>query len=171
MEPEQVVQLNVEDKPDDHCFICQKHRGDTAVPGGAIYEDDLIFISHAGIDTGQTTAYLGALLIEPKRHIPSLASLTNAEARRIGLYVAHLSRALQKGENVEHVYQFVTGHHVPHLHVWVVPRYPNTPPEYWGMKVDEWPDAPRGDAEEIAALCERIRASIQLEVIGEQMPG
>lgn len=167
-EPEQVVQLTVESEPADECAICQKHRGDVAALGGAIYEDDLIFISHAGIAEGQTTAYLGALLIEPKRHIPSLASLTNAESQRIGLYVAHLSRALQKGEDVEHVYQFVTGHHVPHLHVWVVPRYPGTPPEYWGMKVDEWPDAPKGGPEEIAMLCERIRAAIQLEVIGEQ---
>ncbi|MCP4426666.1 MAG: HIT domain-containing protein [Chloroflexi bacterium] len=150
------------------CFVCQKHRGDVSVPGGVIYEDDLIYISHASILGDKTTAYLGALLIEPKRHIPSLASLTNAEAQRIGLYVAHLSRALLNGESVERVYQFVTGHHAPHLHVWVIPRYLDTPREYWGMRVDEWPDAPKGGPEEIAALCERIRAAIQLSVIGEQ---
>jgi len=133
--------------------------------------DNLIYISHAAIPDGKTAAYLGALLIEPKRHIPSLASLTNAEAQRIGLYVTHLSRALQNGENVEHVYQFVTGHHVPHLHVWVVPRYRGTPPEYWGMRVDEWPEAPEGSPEEIDALCSRIRDAIQLSVIGEQSSG
>lgn len=161
--------IHLTDEPPD-CLVCQKHQGIIPVPGRVIYEDNLIYISHASILDGQTTAYLGALLIEPKRHIPSLASLTNAEAQRIGLYVAHLSRALQKGENVEHVYEFVTGHYEPHLHIWVIPRYPNTPRAYWGMRVMEWPDAPRGGPEEIAALCDRIRASIQLEVIGEQVP-
>jgi pimeloyl-ACP methyl ester carboxylesterase/diadenosine tetraphosphate (Ap4A) HIT family hydrolase len=164
-EPEQIVHLITESTD---CLVCQKHRGAVPVPGGVIYEDDLIYISHASIPDGKATAYLGALLIEPKRHIPSLASLTNAEAQRIGLYVAHLSRALLSGENVEHVYQFVTGHHVLHLHIWVIPRYPDTPREYWGMRVDEWPEAPKGGPEEIAALCERIRAEIQLEVIGER---
>jgi len=38
-----------------------------------------------------------------------------------------------------------------------VPRYPGTPREYWGVRVDEWPGAPRGDLEEIADLCERLR--------------
>jgi pimeloyl-ACP methyl ester carboxylesterase/diadenosine tetraphosphate (Ap4A) HIT family hydrolase len=164
-EPEQVVHLTT--APTD-CYVCQKHHGEVAVPGGAIYEDDLIYIGHAAVPDGETTAYLGALLIEPKRHIPGLASLTNAEAQRIGLYVAHLSRALQNGEGAEHVYQFVMGHHVPHLHVWLVPRYPGTPRDYWGTRVDEWPDAPKGGPVEIAAMCTRIRAAIQLSVIGEQ---
>ena len=29
------------------CLVCRKHRGEVAVPGGFIYEDDLISISHA----------------------------------------------------------------------------------------------------------------------------
>lgn len=163
-EPEEVVHVTA---ADGNCNICQKHRGDAVVPGGAIYEDDLIYVGHAAIPDGESSAYLGALLIEPKRHIPGLASLTDAEAKRIGLYVAHLSRALQYGEGAEHVYQFVMGHHTPHLHVWLLPRYPGTPPEYWGMRVDEWPDAPKGDSEAIVALCARIRAAIHLSVVGE----
>ena len=46
----------------------------------------------------------------------------------------------------------------PHLHLHLIPRYPGAPREYWGMRVDEWPDAPRGEAAEIAALCEQLRA-------------
>ncbi len=53
-----------------------------------------------------------------------------------------------------------------HIHVWVVPRYPGTPREYWGMRVDEWPEAPRGGAEEVAALCERVRAYLRGESEG-----
>jgi histidine triad (HIT) family protein len=60
-------------------------------------------------------------------------------------------------EGAEHICMFVMGHHVPHLHIWVVPRYPGTPREYWGFRVDEWPEASKGGAEEIEILCDRIR--------------
>jgi diadenosine tetraphosphate (Ap4A) HIT family hydrolase len=145
------------------CFICHKHRGDIMVPGGAIYEDALVYAGHAAIPEGEETAYLGALLVEPKRHAAGLADVTDEEAQRIGLLAAWLSRALKASEGAEHIYQFVMGHHVDHLHVWIIPRYPGAPREYWGVQVDEWPDAPRGDAETIAALCERLRVFLQAE--------
>jgi diadenosine tetraphosphate (Ap4A) HIT family hydrolase len=51
----------------------------------------------------------------------------------------------------------VVGHGAPHLHLHLIPRYPGTPREFWWTRVDEWPDAPRGDAGAIAALAERVR--------------
>lgn len=60
----------------------------------------------------------------------------------------------------KHVYSFVLGHHVPHLHIWLVPPYPGTPPEYWPMRLAEWPDAPSGGRSEIEALCSRIRSHL-----------
>ena len=143
------------------CFVCRKHRGEIRAPGGAIYEDDLVYAGHAAIPEGEAVAYLGSLVVEPKRHVPGLAGLTDLEAQRIGLLVTRLSRGLETTEGAEHVYLFVLGHQVPHLHVWIVPRYPGTPREYWGTRVDEWPQAPRGDAQEIANLCERIRAYLE----------
>ena len=142
------------------CFVCLKHRGAIYVPGGAIYDDELIYAGHSAIPEGQTTTYLGSLVVEPKRHIPGLPDLTDAEAERMGLLVSRLARALETSEGAEHVYLFVLGHAVPHLHAWVVPRYPGTPREYWGLHVDEWPEAPRGGAEEVVALCERIRSAL-----------
>lgn len=145
------------------CIVCQKHRGEFKIPGGAIYEDDLVYAGHAQIREGQTTAYLGYLMVEPKRHAPGLADITDEEAQAIGLLVARLSRALKESEKAEHIYAFVMGDLVPHLHVHVVPRYPGAPPEYRGVRVDDWPDAPRGGPEEMAALCERLRACIMQE--------
>jgi hypothetical protein len=29
------------------CLVCRKHRGQITLAGGAIYEDELIFVSHA----------------------------------------------------------------------------------------------------------------------------
>lgn len=139
------------------CFICRKQRGEVAIPGGPIYEDDLVY---AGLGEGQETGYLGYLMAETRRHVPGLPDLTDAEAAALGVLVARLSRALRAAEGAEHVYAFVLGDGVPHVHVHVVPRYPGAPRAYWGVHVDEWPDAPHGGPQEIAALCERVRAHL-----------
>lgn len=139
------------------CFVCRKHRGETETPGVSIYQDELLYAGHAEFPTGEDKAYLGYLMVEPRRHVPGLVELTDKEAQALGLLVARLSRALKECEGAEHVYAFVLGDRVPHLHVHLVPRYPGAPPEYWGVRVDEWPDAPRGDADELEALCLRLR--------------
>jgi diadenosine tetraphosphate (Ap4A) HIT family hydrolase len=156
------MHVNPDDIQTTECFICQKHRGKIAIPGGAIYEDHLVYAGHAFSEQG-STAYSGYLIAELKRHAPGLAEQTNEEAQALGLLVARLSRALKASEGAEHVYLFVIGHHVPHLHLHLVPRYPGTPHTYWGAQINEWPDAPRGDATEIAALCERLRKWLATE--------
>lgn len=142
------------------CFVCDKHAGRVRVPGGALHEDALVYASHGVIPEGRSRAYLGTLFVEPKRHVPGIAELDDAEAQRIGLVTSRLARALRESERAEHVYVFVLGHHVDHLHVWLVPRYPGTPEEYWAMRLAEWPDAPKGGASEIEALCARLRARL-----------
>ena len=76
------------------------------------------------------------------------------------MLVSKVGRALKKSEGAEHVVRFVMGHHVPHLHIWIVPRYPGTLCEYWGFRVDEWPEAPKGGVGEIETLCDRIREQL-----------
>ena len=139
------------------CFVCRKHQGMIPIPGGAIYEDELLYAGHGG------PGYLGYLFVEPKRHVPGWADLTDEEAQALGLLVARLSRALKQSEGAEHIYAFVLGDQVPHLHIHLVPRYPGTPSEYWGFKIKEWPDAPVGDAQQIHALCERVRKALSRE--------
>lgn len=145
------------------CFVCQKHSGEFEIPGGALYEDELVYASHGRIAEDATEAVLGTLFIEPKRHVPGFADLTRAEAERIGLLTSRLAQALERGEGAERTYVFVFGHHVPHLHVWLVPRYPGTPEDLIGFRVQEWAQAPRGGESEIGALCDRIRAHLERE--------
>jgi histidine triad (HIT) family protein len=102
-------------------------------------------------------------MAELKRHAPGLAEQTNEEAQALGLLVARLSRALKASEGAEHVYLFVFGDQVPHLHLHLFPRYPGTPHAYWGSRIAEWPDAPRGGAVEVAAVCERLRTYVTNE--------
>jgi histidine triad (HIT) family protein len=145
------------------CFVCRKHRDrGTLMPGGAVAEDDLVLVSHiVAPDTlgrDGTRAYLGHLFVEPRRHAPGLADLTDAEACSIGRWSALASRALRDAAGAEHVYAFVAGDAVPHLHVHLLPRFPGTPREYWWTRVDEWPDARRGGPAEIAALVHDLRS-------------
>jgi diadenosine tetraphosphate (Ap4A) HIT family hydrolase len=100
-------------------------------------------------------------VLEPKRHVPGLSDLTDEEASHFGLVQTHLSRALLKASGAEHVYAFVLGHHVPHLHLHLLPRYPDTPREYWWPRIDEWPDAPRGGEPEVREIVSRIRAAME----------
>ena len=143
------------------CFICRKHRGEIESPGGAVYEDELVYAGHAFIPDGKDAAYLGMLLLEPKRHAANWGDLTDAEGAALGRAAVKLARALVAACGAEHVYSFVLGHSIDHLHMFLIPRYPDTPREFWGLNVDDWPGAPRGGLEEIGALCEKVREALQ----------
>jgi len=60
----------------------------------------------------------------------------------------------------EHVYSFVFGDGLAHLHVVLAPRYAGTPREYWGVRLREWPDAPRVGEDEMWSLVARLRARV-----------
>jgi histidine triad (HIT) family protein len=143
------------------CFICRKHRGQTTTPGTPIFQDELLFAGHVDFPPGEDRVYLGYLMVEPRRHAPGLADLTVAEAQALGLLVTRLSRALKACEAAEHVYAFVLGDAVPHLHVHLVPRYPGASRAHWGVHVDEWPDAPRGNAAAVTSVCLRLRRYLE----------
>lgn len=144
------------------CFVCSKHRDrGPLLPGGAIAEDDLALVSHVVtpevLGRDGTTSYLGHLIVEPLRHAPGLADLTDAEAGRVGLWCTRASRALREVAGAEHVYAAVLGDGVPHLHVHLLPRFPGTPREYWGTQVNQWPQARRGATTDIEALVAELR--------------
>ncbi len=123
-------------------------------------EDEHVVVSHLPLSTPAgtaETAYLGHLIVEPRRHVAELGDLTPEEAAAFGRAAARASAALQ-AHGAEHVYAAVIGHAVDHLHLHLIPRYAGTPREYWWTRVDEWPDAPRGGASDIAALTQRLRS-------------
>lgn len=145
------------------CIVCRKHRAPNDLWGGVIYQDELIFVSHAQLWGDETEKYLGHLFVEPKRHVPGLAGLTEREASSIGIYASRLAQAVIATEGVDHVYSFVFGHDVDHLHIHLIGRYPGAPREYWGTMVDEWPKAPRGSQTEIFKVADRIRGFLAEE--------
>jgi diadenosine tetraphosphate (Ap4A) HIT family hydrolase len=109
------------------------------------------------------SAYRGYLVAEPKRHAAGLGDLTDREASALGLLVNRLARALKEVAGAEHVYSFVLGDGPAHLHVVLAPRYAGTPPEYWGVRLREWPDAPRVDEEEMRILVALLRTHVSAD--------
>jgi histidine triad (HIT) family protein len=145
------------------CFICAKHERMDDMPGGTWIADQRVVVSHLPLNTpvgAQESVYLGYLFLEPRRHVAELGDLTPDEAASFGRMAATASAALQAATEAEHVYAAVIGHGVEHLHLHLIPRYPGTPREFWWTRVDEWPDAPRGDASDITGLADRFRAAL-----------
>jgi histidine triad (HIT) family protein len=141
------------------CFVCAKH-ADPATQPFAVAADEHVVVAHLPLVTAagaHERVYLGYLFVEARRHVAELGDLTEDEAAAVGVAAARWSRALQDVAGAEHVYAAVVGHGDGHLHLHLIPRYPGTPREFWWTRVDEWPDAPRGDAAAIAALVERLR--------------
>jgi histidine triad (HIT) family protein len=145
------------------CYICGKH-ANPEQSSAVVAADDLVVVSHLPLVTPsgeEERVYLGYLFVEPRRHVREIGDLSPAEASAVGRHAARAGRALQVSEGAEHVYAAVVGHAVEHFHLHLIPRYPNTPREYWWTRVDEWPDAPRGDAEAVAALIGRLRGVVE----------
>jgi diadenosine tetraphosphate (Ap4A) HIT family hydrolase len=142
----------------DGCPFCATYEDLPFAMGGIVYEDDLVSAHHSYQDEEPT--YLGHLVLRTKRHVPGLAELTDAEGQAIGLAVARLSNALKTCTGAEKVYAEAYYEVVPHLHLLLTARYPVMPQEFWRWKIGEWPEAPKGGAKEVAALCDRLRAQL-----------
>lgn len=98
------------------CIFCQIVAG--KVPSEIVYQDGKI-IAFRDINPQAPTH----LIIIPKRHIPSLAHLSEAESPLIG-HIVNIANQLAKGEGIsESGYRLVMncgkegGQLVPHLHL------------------------------------------------------
>lgn len=139
--------------------MCEKHRLGDRAQGGVFYEDGLVYVGHVHTMAGPT-AHRGQLVVEPKRHVPGIADLDESEAAAVGRACSRMARLLQDVEGAEHVYLWVVGDEVPHLHVHLVPRYPGTPCEYCGPGVTRWPEGPRVDSEAMRTMIASLRSHV-----------
>ena len=64
----------------------------------------------------------GFSYLEPRRHIPHITDLDGAEAGSLGPVLAHCSAALKQATECEHIYIYVFGGGVPHLHLHLAPH-------------------------------------------------
>jgi diadenosine tetraphosphate (Ap4A) HIT family hydrolase len=138
------------------CFFCDRLGSPRSFPGGVIYEDAWF---HASCWTRDgERPYLGQIVVQAKRHIPSLGELSPDEGTALGPLVQRLANALQRIVHPELVYLECYMEGVRHVHFFLTPRYGGTPPEFWRLNVTEWPKAPHPDPAEMDALGDRLRA-------------
>lgn len=139
-----------------NCFICSKHKGEINIPGGVIYQDNMVYVGHIGINDDNNN-YLGHIMIDLKRHVKGIDEMTDEEASRVGIMIKDIGRGLKATLDVDHVYVQVHGDNVPHLHIHIIPRYKNAPKEFWGTHVKSWDEAPRGGEKEVEIVCTKLR--------------
>jgi histidine triad (HIT) family protein len=133
-----------------NCLVCDEVAGRIAVPGGSLQSSEHSLLIHTPpIDV--VDVYLGHLLVVPRRHVGDFAGLDDAEAADVGVSIAAGSRVL-KDSGATTVYVATIGHSVEHLHVHLLPRWPETPSNIAWHSVDEWPGARRATFDEAAAF-------------------
>ncbi len=140
------------------CMICQKHKNILDFTGEVILEKGGWVLTHFPFIDGQK-ATKGYLLIETRRHIENLTDMNAQEAAALGELICEGSQLLKFRMNAEHVYVFRINDKVPHLHFHLVPRYPNTPKEFWGFKISEWSGTPKISLDEIQEVSKFLKSS------------
>lgn len=140
------------------CLICRQLDGQSPVPGGLIPDGEHFVVFHVPPAPGRPI-YAGHLLVVVRRHTPDFASLTEEEARPVGVALSRYSAALKR-LGATRVYVATVGHGVDHLHVHLIPRWPEVPDDVPWIEVDEWEGAPRLAADDVAPLMERLKTGL-----------
>ena len=102
------------------CGTCKGVRNELGAPGGVIYEDRLWHLDHII----RPLPMAGWLILKPKRHVESVAKLTDGEARALGPLIARTAAALERATKVKKVYVGLFGEAklFAHVHIHLIPR-------------------------------------------------
>ncbi len=151
-----------------HCLTCRLNRGELPAPGGVIYQDDLWQLQH-GIEP---IAFVGWLILKPLRHVEAFADLTSEEAAAFGPLTRRITRAmtdvLHPAKIYLSLYAEATG--FAHLHVHLIPRYADTPPERRGPSIFEYLRESKASGQNRGTIAEVEHATVAIRqalLIGE----
>ena len=137
------------------CLACDVLEGRIRPPGGVIYEDELWVVDHSI----SPVRLRGWLIVKPRRHVEDFADLSAAEAASFGLLASAAARAVRDALGAERVNVCSFGEEWRHVHVHVVPRYPEMEPVSWELLGLMWSDrSPWAcDDREAEAAAEAVR--------------
>ena len=110
---------------DQDCFSCRNTADLSHLPPRErIAADDHWRVAHAF-----GTAVPGWLVLVPRRHVTTIAELSDAEALGLGVWQVRLSRALHAavGCGKTYVVQFAEAEGFGHVHFHVIPRMADLP--------------------------------------------
>jgi diadenosine tetraphosphate (Ap4A) HIT family hydrolase len=114
------------------CLVCAANASSDLPPRERVHVDH-----HWRVATAFDSALPGWLVVVPRRHVTSLHELTATEAGELGLLLRAASVALVEvtGCVKTYVALFAEAEGFSHLHVHVVPRQADLPPDHRGPRV------------------------------------
>ena len=118
---------------DPDCFSC---RNDTRLPELPPRER-VGFDQHWRVAHAIGQALPGWLVLLPRRHVTTIAELTDAEAAGLGPWQVRLSRALHAVTGCEKTYvaQFAEAAGYGHVHFHIIPRSADLPADLRGPRI------------------------------------
>jgi diadenosine tetraphosphate (Ap4A) HIT family hydrolase len=147
------------------CYTCRRD-ADPAAAYERIAADGLWRVSHA-IGTGLP----GWLVLVPRRHVTSIADLTDDEAAALGTWQVRLSRALHAVTGCQKTYvaQFAEAPGFGHVHFHIMPRSADLADSLRGPRIFGLLGVPEADevsAEDVADIAAALSRHV-----GEQPGG
>jgi diadenosine tetraphosphate (Ap4A) HIT family hydrolase len=100
----------------------------------------------------------GWLVVAPLRHVEAVDLLDPAEQAELGPLLARAGAALRAATPAAKLYVNVFAEVVPHLHVHLIARPPELPPERRGAKL--FLDPARADPAEVARIAAAVRREL-----------
>lgn len=140
------------------CLICAKHRNLPAFTGPVIFEQAGLCLTHFPLVAGEP-ATAGRLVIEPRRHVRHFSDLSKDEAGALGSLIQEGERRLRDVLGAEHVYLFRINDKVEHLHFHLIPRFEETPKEFYGPNILKWVRGKALDLNGITAIAEQLKTA------------
>jgi diadenosine tetraphosphate (Ap4A) HIT family hydrolase len=99
------------------CLLCRADAADAEFNRIQVWEDELWRLTVSLDSEVPGFAYL-----EPKRHVPYITDLDDAEAASFGSVLARCTQSLREATGAEVVYVYIFGDGIPHLHVHLAPH-------------------------------------------------
>ena len=131
--------------------------------------EQVVVTDHWRVAHAFDTSLPGWLVVLPHEHVASLSELSEPAALELGPLLSGLSRALERvtGCTKAYVLFLAEAEGFSHVHLHVVPRMPDQPPEERGPRIFSRlgrPETERVPAAEMDALAGRIAAALSTAV-------
>lgn len=148
------------------CITCEQ---ETHLDAGPLWQQ-IALDSDWRVTHAYDTSLRGWLVLVPRRHVVSVAELTEREARSLGLWQVRLSRALHvvTGCSKTYIAQFAEAEGFSHVHFHVVPRMADLGEEVRGPRVFGMLGRPASASvtpEEMDTLAELVGHQLELVVL------
>jgi diadenosine tetraphosphate (Ap4A) HIT family hydrolase len=129
-------------------------------PRDAVYDDGLWRVAHAF-----SSALLGWMVVVSRRHLTSASQLTPEEAAALGPLLSRLSTAIEAetGASKCYVVFLAEAPGFEHLHIHVIPRLPDMPPDRIGIEAMKYLAQPESQWVRVEDM-DKISASIHARI-------